>query len=186
MLVTDTGLHQILTRRHFDVLAPGGLLTPTDFQSMGFGLPAAIAAAIAMPDRQTVALVGDGSLAMNGLELATAARLGLPLPVIVFVDGFLNQIRMHQRSDYGYESGVVLPPLDIAALADATGVHFADGERITEVLHTAFRQSKPTLIAVPVGDSAAVGRVWQVRRAKNIARAAFGDRLRSILGRRRG
>jgi acetolactate synthase I/II/III large subunit len=51
MLVTDTGLHQVLTRRHFEVYSPGGLLFPSDFQSMGFGLPAAIAAKLAVPKR---------------------------------------------------------------------------------------------------------------------------------------
>ena len=50
-LVTDTGLHQVMARRHFDVLAPGGLLCPSDFQSMGFGLAAAIAARLADPSR---------------------------------------------------------------------------------------------------------------------------------------
>src|SRR5690606_19679373 len=62
MLVTDTGMHQVMTRRHYEVLAPRGLLFPSDFQSMGFGLPAAIAAKLAIPQRTVVALVGDGSM----------------------------------------------------------------------------------------------------------------------------
>lgn len=70
--VTDTGQHQVMTRRHLPVITPRGLLIPSDFQSMGFGLPAAIAASLAEPLRPTVALIGDGGLRMMGFEIATA------------------------------------------------------------------------------------------------------------------
>ena len=86
-MVTDSGLHQGLVRRHFDVLSPRGLITPTDFQSMGFGLPAAIGAKLAAPERPVVAVLGDGGFAMSGMELLTAVREKIPLTVIVFNDG---------------------------------------------------------------------------------------------------
>src|SRR5579871_6792454 len=88
-LVTDSGQHQIMATRHAQTLVPRGLLIPTDFQSMGFGIPAAIGAKLAMPNRCVVAVVGDGSLAMIGLELATAVREQVKLTVIVFNDGAL-------------------------------------------------------------------------------------------------
>jgi len=187
MLVTDTGLHQVLARRHFEVFAPGGLLLPTDFQSMGFGLPAAIAAKVAAPRRPVAALIGDGGLAMTGLELATATQLGISLPVMVFVDGYFNQIRLHQQSDYGHDHGTTLPALDIAALAEATGAAFADGSSIDTVLADALRRSGPTLIAVPVGDSIPLRRIRQVRRAKEGLRSLVGSRLLDLFrGRGRG
>lgn len=178
MLVTDTGMHQVLTRRHYDVHSPSGLLFPSDFQSMGFGLPAAIAAKLAVPDRPVVALVGDGSMAINGLELATAKALGISLPVLVFVDGHLNQIRLHQHSDYGRDSGVVLPPLDFHALADAAGVEF----RVVDhdpCAHVAWALSLPgpSLLAVPVGDSGAMMRTRKLRRGKDAVVDLLGSRV---------
>jgi acetolactate synthase-1/2/3 large subunit len=182
ILVTDTGVHQVLARRHYDVLVPRGLIVPTDLQSMGFGLPAAIAARLAAPDRPVVGLVGDGSLLMNGFELATAAHLGLCLPVVVFVDGYLNQIRLHQQSDYGHDWGTTLPSLEIAAIADATGAAFADGSAIEPALADALRRPGPTLIAVPVGDSPAIEWRRRTRRAKEAVRGLVGawllDRIR--------
>ena len=72
-VTADSGLHQFLLRAHFPVLAPGTLLVPANYQSMGFGIPAAIGAALATGER-TVAVVGDGGLNIAGFELLTAAR----------------------------------------------------------------------------------------------------------------
>lgn len=189
ILVTDTGLHQVMARRHFEVLAPGGLLCPSDFQSMGFGLPAAIAAKLAAPERPVVALVGDGSMAINGLELATAAALGLSLPVLVFVDGQLNQIRLQQQADYGHDSGVALAPLDFAALADAAGAQFkVVGEDLAGDLAWAASQAGPSLLAVPVGDSAAMLHTRLARRSRDAVAGLMGPgltaRLKRLLRRR--
>jgi thiamine pyrophosphate-dependent acetolactate synthase large subunit-like protein len=178
VLVTDTGLHQVLARRYFDVFSPGGLLCPSDFQSMGFGLPAAIAAKLAAPDRPVVALVGDGSLAINGLELATAVQLKLPLPVIVFADGHLNQIRLHQLSDFGVESGVTLAPLDFALLADAVGASCREvGKSLSADLAWAMSMDRPCLLVVPVGDSGRVVRSKIVAHSKALTARAMGPGL---------
>jgi len=188
IVVTDTGLHQVMTRRHFPVLAPGGLLTPSDFQSMGFGLPAAIAAKLAAPERPIVALVGDGGLSMSGMELATAAGLGLPLPlpVLVFDDGKLNQIRLSQQAAFGSDFGTTLPGLDFSALAAATGVRFAEVESDpAPALAAALSADGPTLLRVPVGDSLGIRRVRTVARAKALVRAGLGERLVSRLRGRR-
>ena len=89
-------MHQQLLRRHFEVLAPRGLLFPSDYQSMGFGLPAAIGAKLAVPERPVVAVLGDGGFAISGLELLTAVHANLSLTVIVFNDGQLGRIRLEQ------------------------------------------------------------------------------------------
>ena len=120
-LVTDTGLHQVMLRRHLDVKTPGGLLMPSDMQSMGFGLPAAIAARFADPSRPVVALIGDGGLRMTGFELGTAVRERIALTVIVVNDGCLNQIRMQQLREFGASSGTELGQLDVGAFADTIG-----------------------------------------------------------------
>jgi len=186
MLVTDTGMHQVMTRRHLPVLAPRGLLIPSDFQSMGFGLPAMIAARLAAPRRPVVGLMGDGGLLINGMELATAARLGLTLPVIVFDDGKLNQIRLHQEAAFGREYGVELPDLDFEALAMATGVRYADaGANLQAELATALAASGPTLLRVPVGDNFGVRRARVATRAKAAVRRGLPRSLLSRFSGRR-
>jgi len=117
--VADAGLHQALTRRHARVLRPRGLLCPTDFQSMGFGLPGAIGAAVASPQAQVVACIGDAGLVLSMGDLLTAAREGVSLVVVVFNDGQMNLIRRQQLTNYGHESGVAVANPDYAALAKA-------------------------------------------------------------------
>jgi acetolactate synthase-1/2/3 large subunit len=175
IVVADSGLHQTLLRRHFDVLAHRGLLFPTDFQSMGFGLPAAIGAGLAAPARPIVAVVGDGGFAMSGLELLTAVRERVPLTVVVFVDGVLNRIRLTQLSRYGRSAHVDLANPDFALFAEAVGARYArcDGDADV-VLRQAIDSGEVTLVEVPVGDSSAI----HASRAQGLARAAARQALR--------
>lgn len=124
VVVTDTGSHQILARRYLRIEAPRGLIVPADFQSMGFGIPAAIGAAIASPDRRVVAIVGDGSMTMVGLELATAVRNRLAMVAIVFNDGHLGQIWTQQIHSEGRDSSTALAPIDFEALSAAVGCNY--------------------------------------------------------------
>jgi acetolactate synthase-1/2/3 large subunit len=158
LVVTDSGLHQVMARRYFEVREVHGLLLPTDLQSMGFALPSAIAAKLAAPSRPVVALVGDGGVLMSGLELAVAVRERLPLTVIVFNDRYLNQIRMQQLLDSGQEHGVALPAVDFKCLAAATGADYllAGNSAIDECIGRAARGTGVTLIDVPVRDGVSV------------------------------
>jgi acetolactate synthase-1/2/3 large subunit len=181
LVVTDSGLHQVMARRYFDVREVHGLLLPTDLQSMGFALPSAIAAKLAVPSRQVVALVGDGGALMSGLELAVAVRERLPLTVIVFNDGYLNQIRMQQLLDSGREHGVALPAINFKGLADATGVDYIAGNSaIDECIDRAARGTGVTLIDVPVRDGVAVLSAAAQGRGKAALRSAFGTRLDTL------
>ena len=131
-------------------------------------------------------LVGDGGLSMSGMELATAAGLGLPLPVLVFDDGKLNQIRLSQQAAFGNDFGTTLPGLDFSALAAATGVRFAEVESDpAPALAAALSADGPTLLRVPVGDSPGIRRVRTVARARALIRAGLGERLVSRLRGRR-
>jgi acetolactate synthase-1/2/3 large subunit len=169
ILVTDSGLHQNLVRRYFEVNAPAGLMLPSDFQSMGFGIPAAIGARLADPGRPVIALVGDGGFAMSALELLTAVREGVPLTVIVFNDGNLNLIRLQQVTGYGRESAVAIRNPDFEALMVALGGRYvlADGD-VDEVLARALGSEQPALLEVRLGDSPSV----HVARLKGLARGA--------------
>ena len=157
ILVTDSGTHQMLARRHFSVLSPRGLIVPSDFQSMGFGLPAAIGAKLAAPDRPVVALIGDGGFAMSGLELLTASREGVPLTVIVFVDNYLNRIRLEQLARYGRTAGTSIRNPDFADFARSVGARHVRVEAdAASVLAEAVAAPGVTLVEVPVRDSLAV------------------------------
>jgi len=178
IIVTDTGLHQVMARRHLDILAPGGLIIPSDFQSMGFGLPAAIAARLAAPHRPVVLLIGDGGIAMSGLELATATRLGLSMAVIVFDDGQLNQIRLHQQAEFGADFGVGLPRIDLEALATATGAAFSEWrDDMSAMIGAALSRDLPTVLRLPVGDSRGIRHARTVAKAKSVVRRGLGERL---------
>ena len=178
ILTTDTGMHQILTRRYFEVRSPNGLLIPTDLQSMGFGMPAAIAAKLACPDRPVVALIGDGGAFMSGLELATAVRERIAVTVIVFNDGFLNQIRIRQIRDNGVGAGVDLPHFDFAALAATTGAtYYRAGADVGALLTTLVKGPGVNIVDVPVGDSPAIRASEYLARTKSAARFLLGKRM---------
>ena len=90
--------------------------------AMGYGVPAAVAAALRHPERPVVALAGDGDFLMNGQELATAVQYGCDLMVILVDNGTYGTIRMHQEREFpGRVSGTSLHNPDFAALAVAYG-----------------------------------------------------------------
>ena len=175
IVVTDSGLHQGLVRRHFDVLAPRGLILPSDFQSMGFGLPAAIGAKLSAPERPVVAVLGDGGFSMSGMELLTAVREKIPLTVIVFNDGRLNLIRIQQFQSFGCSASTDILNPDFGTFASAVGAQYAliDGNA-EQILQSAVGSPHVTLVEVLVGDSAAIRAV----RAKGLAR----ETARRVLG----
>jgi acetolactate synthase-1/2/3 large subunit len=126
--------------------------------SMGCGLPAAIAAKLAAPQRTVVAVTGDGDFLMTGQELATAAQYGAPVIALVVNNGMYGTIRMHQEREYpGRLSGTELQNPDFAAYARAFGGH---GELVetTEQFAPAFERArasgKPALIELRIDPDA--------------------------------
>jgi acetolactate synthase-1/2/3 large subunit len=118
--------------------------------SMGYGVPAAVAAALEFPDRRVVSLAGDGCFLMNGQEFASAAQFGAAIIVIVIDNGQYGTIRMHQEREYpGRVIGTQLQNPDFALYAKAFGGH---GERIerTEEFAPAFERAlasgKPAIL----------------------------------------
>ncbi|MEO9130382.1 MAG: thiamine pyrophosphate-binding protein [Sphingomonas sp.] len=107
--------------RYWRYAGPGCQLAPTA-GAMGYGVPAATAAALRHPDRTVVALAGDGCFLMNGQELATAVAHGADMLVLVIDNGGYGTIRMHQEREYpGRLSGTALRNPDFAALGRAYG-----------------------------------------------------------------
>jgi acetolactate synthase-1/2/3 large subunit len=178
IVVLDSGTHQILARRYYKVLAPGGLIFPSDLQSMGFGIPTAIGACIGAPKRVVVAVVGDGGFAMTGMELLSAAREGVSLVVIVFVDGALGQIRFQQLAEYGATHAVKLRNPDFGLFAAAVGAHHElIGENIEMAVHDAIGHGGVVVLEVPVGDTIRIVRKAAVSRVKAVTRRAIGQRF---------
>ncbi len=111
-------LHRLYRFRRY-----GTQVAPTS-GSMGYGLPAAIAAKLAYPKREVVCFAGDGCLQMTIQELGTAAQEGANVIVIVADNGMYGTIRMHQQRDYpGRVSGTDLQNPDFAAVAAGYGIH---------------------------------------------------------------
>ncbi len=103
--------------------------------AMGYGVPAAVAAALRHPQRQAVALAGDGDFLMNGQELATAAQYGCDLTVVLVDNAAYGTIRMHQEREFPARvSGTALANPDFAALARAYGAWAARCETTAEAI----------------------------------------------------
>jgi acetolactate synthase-1/2/3 large subunit len=126
--------------------------------SMGYGVPAAIAAKLTDRDRTVIAFAGDGCFMMNGQELATAMQYDARVVFIVVNNGMYGTIRMHQERTYpGRVSGTALANPDFAALAQAYGLH---GEVVenTDEFFPAFERSvasgKPALIEIRIDQEA--------------------------------
>ncbi len=124
ILVADDGNHTFLLAELMPIHVGRGFISPSDFNAMGYCVPATIGAKLANPDRQVVGIVGDGALRMTGLETVTASSLELGVPLFVFNDGELSQIAQAQEVPYNRKTCTVLKPLNIAALAEATGAAF--------------------------------------------------------------
>lgn len=128
-------------------------LFPSGFGTLGYALPAAIGAKLARPDRRVVAVLGDGGIMFTLAELATAAELGLSLPVLVSGNGGYGEIRKEMR-EFGFEPMAVdLDPPDLPAVARALGGHgvaLAATEDLGGALEQAFARPGPTLIALEI------------------------------------
>jgi len=126
--------------------------------SMGYGVPAAIGAKIAYPDRQVIAVSGDGDFLMNGQEIATAVHHNLPILFLVINNGMYGTIRMHQEREYpGRVYGTALTNPDFAALARAYGAHgevVEDTAQFAAAFERARASGKPALIELRVDPQA--------------------------------
>jgi acetolactate synthase-1/2/3 large subunit len=123
-VVVDDGNHTFLTAELMPIYRPRGMISPTDFNCMGYCVPATIGAKLARPRSEVVGIVGDGAFRMTGLELATATALQLGVIVFVFNDGELAQIAQAQQIPYNRKTCTVLGPLDVSGVAQATGAAF--------------------------------------------------------------
>ena len=140
ILTNGAGNYAIWPGRYLGVSGYATQLAPTS-GSMGYGLPAAVAAAQVCPDRLVVCFAGDGCFMMNGQEFATAVQYGLKPIVIVVDNGQYGTIRMHQEREYPARvSGTQLRNPDFAALARAYG-GYGETVNLSEEFGPAFERA---------------------------------------------
>ena len=141
IVANGAGNFTVWVHRFFTYKAPHTELAPTS-GSMGYGFPAAIAAALRYPDRTTVCVAGDGDFLMYPQELATAAQYGARLVVLVVNNGMYGTIRMHQEKRFpGRVSATDLTPPDFVGLAHAFGA-YAERVETTEAFAPAFERAR--------------------------------------------
>jgi acetolactate synthase-1/2/3 large subunit len=157
IVTNGAGNYSGWVHRYFRFRRYNSQLAPTS-GSMGYGLPAAIAAKVRFPERIVVAFAGDGCFQFTSQEFATAVQYGAPVIVVVVNNGVHGTIRMHQERDYpGRTIATDLVNPDFAALARAYGGH---GEHVatTEEFAAAFERSvvsgKPAIIEVKMDPEA--------------------------------
>jgi acetolactate synthase I/II/III large subunit len=124
----DVGSHKLLVGQGWQTHEPRTTLMTNGLSAMGFGIPAAIGAKLAHPDRPVIALIGDGGFAMAATEIRLAAALGLGMAFVVFADGSLNRIELKQMAlDYP-STATRIEDIDLELMASAMD---CDGARAT-------------------------------------------------------
>jgi len=154
VVISDVGAHKLWVARFWEAKEPNTVLISNGFAAMGFGLPAAIAASLVVGRRRSVvAICGDAGFMMSMQELETARRLGLPFVVLVWTDGGLGLIEMHQRRRYGHVSGTRFGNPDYVALARSFGLEGMRVERAGDfatLLAQALACDHGVVIEVPI------------------------------------
>ena len=154
ILISDVGAHKMWTARHYPTYEPNTCIISNGFCSMAGSLPGSISAKMVHPDRNVVAVQGDGGFMMNVQELATAAMYDVPCVQVVWEDGEYGLIKWKQTIGFGQSSHTKFENPDFVKLGEAFGcfvrrIETADDFR--PALREAFAQTdRPSLIIVPV------------------------------------
>jgi acetolactate synthase-1/2/3 large subunit len=155
IVTSDVGQHQMWTAQYFHFDGPRKWINSGGLGTMGFGLPAAMGAKVAMPDANVICVAGDGSVAMNIQELATCVTENIPIKVFIMNNGYLGMVRQWQELfwDRRYSSVDMGSSPDWVKLADAygaTGLRVDDKGELTDVLKTAMETDGPVVCDVRV------------------------------------
>ncbi len=149
----DNGIYKLWFSRHYPTYDIGTFLLDNTLAAMGGGLPYAVGAKLAYPERRVLAVVGDGGFMMNSQELATAVRLKLPLVVLLLNDDAYGFIRWKQRAMGFADYALDLGNPDFVRYAEsygARGLRVSDAEELGPALRGAFAADGPVLIECPI------------------------------------
>jgi acetolactate synthase-1/2/3 large subunit len=151
IVTTEVGQNQMWAAQYYHVHKPNSFITSGGLGCMGFGLPAAIGAQVAMPDKLVVDIAGDGSIQMNIQEMATAVQYRLPIKVVILNNQFLGMVRQFQELFYDRRyacTGMECAP-DFVKLAEAygaAGLRATKPEEVEPVLKEGLSLEKPVLM----------------------------------------
>ena len=153
ILLSDVGAHKMWVARHFQCHEPNTCLISNGFCSMGFALPGAIGAALAMPERRIVAVIGDAGFLMNVQEMETARRLNLDITCMIWEDKAYGLIAWKQENTFGHHTELSFNNPDWLLLAESFDWHghrVEESEALLGTLQKAMAEKGPSLIVVPV------------------------------------
>ncbi|NLF32167.1 MAG: biosynthetic-type acetolactate synthase large subunit [Planctomycetes bacterium] len=154
IVATGVGQHQMWTAQFYRFRRPRQVITSGGLGTMGFGLPAAIGAQVACPDRTVIDIDGDGSFSMTMVEVITAVQNNIPVKVIVLNNGYLGMVRQWQEMFYGRRySSSTHPCPDLAAMArafGATGMTISDRAELSDALAQMLATEGPVVLDVHV------------------------------------
>jgi len=149
----DMGSFHIWLARHLYSFRPRQLLFTNGQQTLGVGLPWAIAASLVRPTEKVLSISGDGGFLFSAAELETAVRLKCNLVHLVWIDGAYDMVRFQEMAKYGRPSGVDFGPVDLVRFAEAFGAQgfqIESPNQIAPTLKKALDMPGPVLIGVPV------------------------------------
>lgn len=177
--VTDVGQHQMWAAQFFGCTEPRHFLTSGGLGTMGYGLPAAIGAKLACPDKEVVLITGDGSIMMNCQELATMADNDIDVKIVIVHNSILGMVGQWQRLFYShhYSASELKGKTDFVRLAEAMGVdacRITTREEFAEMLPHALHEKGARLIDVIVPREADV--VPMVPGGKRLDQMVLGGR----------
>ncbi|GAB4538953.1 MAG: biosynthetic-type acetolactate synthase large subunit [Anaerolineae bacterium] len=139
----------------FPIYEPRTMLFPWGYGTLGFSIPEALGAKVALPERPVIAIAGDGAFLFTGMELATAIKYNLNIPILVVNNNAYGMIKVQQRDQYdGQYIAVDLDNPDFVRLAHAFGVYgerVASPEALSAALGKALVADRPTVIEIPWG-----------------------------------
>jgi acetolactate synthase-1/2/3 large subunit len=150
IVTNDAGNFAAFLHRYWRLPPTTTQLAPVN-GAMGYAVPAAVAAAVAAPERTAVAVVGDGGVLMTGQEIETAVRLEAPVVVLVLQNGLYGTIAMHQARDLGRTSGVDIGAVDLVRWAEGLGAAaygVTGAAELDDALGQAVAGRRPALVAV--------------------------------------
>jgi acetolactate synthase-1/2/3 large subunit len=151
IITTEVGQNQMWAAQYYNFDQPNHFISSGGLGTMGFGLPAAIGAQIACPDKLVVDIAGDGSIQMNIQEMATAVQFCLPVKVAILNNGFLGMVRQWQQLFYDrrYSCTCMEYAPDFAKLAEAfgaVGLRATKPSEVVPVLQEAIKTPKPVIM----------------------------------------
>jgi acetolactate synthase I/II/III large subunit len=154
ILISDVGAHKMWVARHYRTYAPNSCFITNGLCSMGFALPSAFSAKRLYPQKNVVALCGDGGFLMNVQDLITAARYKIPLTVLIWDDNEYGLIKWKQEASYQKHSHTDLTNPDWMKLADSFGCQGIQVEATNEfvpAMKKAFAETtRPSIVVAPV------------------------------------